>query len=518
MLTIIVLVLCMVLILPVISQAQQKQPPPEFNEYMKALQIKDLNARIKELERLISAYPNSQGKAAFENAIIDAKIGLCTDIDSILKLQCPRIESTKGFGLIFQYYYSSLDIIEHRNLTKFDKKKVTQAVTQYAQIGLKLAADPKFVNSVPEQQRSYIKRYGPLLYIAVAKAYLNESSPKKALKALGNFQKKGGMKDKDFYYVFASTQEQMDKNEEAFANFFNAAVENYKDSVNKAKTLYMKLNGSLEGFNEKLEAKQRELPYHPERFQASQDWKGKAVLAELFTGSECPPCAGSDLGFDGLIDAVDPKYVAVLEYHLPIPRPDPIMNHATKKRQDYYGVRSAPTTFFDGEMKHAGGGSRSMSEMKYKQYLDEIKSRIPSAPVVKIGVNAVLEGDIIKVKYTANKLLDGADYNIALVQKEEVYHGGNGIVYHKMVVREIVTAKAAKTGHIDINPAETEKAAEQYLVDFEKAHNFQFKEKHFKIDRTKLQVVFFIQDKNTKEVYNATVSDVAFKSGSGHAN
>lgn len=511
MLTIIVLFLCMVLILPVISQAQQRQRPPEYNEYRKALQIKDLNARIKELERLISAYPNSQVKASFENALLDAKIGLCTDVDGILKLQGPRIESTKGFDLIFQYYYSSLDIIEHSNLTKFDKKKVTHAVTEYAQKGLKLAADPEFVKSLPEQQRPYIKRYGPLLYIAVAKAYLNEGSPKKALETLDNFQKKGGMKDKDFYYVFASTQEQMDKNEEAFANFFNAAVENYKDSVNKAKTLYMKLNGSLEGFNEKLEAKQRELPYHPESFYAPQDWKGKTVLAELFTGSECPPCVGADLAFDGLIDAVGPKYVAILEYHLPIPRPDPIMNHATKKRQDYYGVRSTPLTFFDGERKHSGGGIRSMSEMKYNQYSDEIKSRLSAVPAVKIEVNAALEGDVIKVKYTADKLLNGADYNIALVQKEEVYHGGNGIAYHKMVVREIVTAEAAKTGHIDINPIETEKAAEKHLVDFEKARNFQFQEKHFKIDRTKLQVVFFIQDKNTKEVYNATVSDVAFK-------
>ena len=511
MLAIIVLFLCMVLILPEISQAQQRKLPPEYNEYRKALQIKDLNARIKELERLISTYPNSQGKAAFENAILDAKIGLCTDVDEILKLQGPRIESTKGFNLIFQYYYSSLDIIEHRNIIKFDKKKVTHAVTQYAKRGLKLSADAEFVKSLPKQQRPYIKSYETLLYIVVAKAYLNEGNPKKALESLDNFQKKGGMKGKDFYYVFALTNEQMNKNEEALANFFNAAVENYKDSVNKAKTLYIKLNGSLVGFNEKLEAKKRELPYHPEPFQAPQDWKGKTVLAELFTGSECPPCAGTDLGFDGLIDTVNPKYVAVLEYHIPIPLPDPIMNHATKKRQDYYGVGSAPTTFFDGEMKHPGGGSRSMSEMKYRQYLDEIKSRISSAPLVKIGVNAVLEGNIIKVKYTTDKLLNSADYNIALVQKEEVYHGGNGIAYHKMVVREIVTAKASKTGHVNINLAETEKAAEKHLTDFEEAHNFQFREKHFEIDRTKLQIVFFIQDKNTKKVYNSTVSNVVFK-------
>jgi thiol-disulfide isomerase/thioredoxin len=44
------------------------------------------------------------------------------------------------------------------------------------------------------------------------------------------------------------------------------------------------------------------------------------VLAELFTGSECPPCVGADLAFDGLVEAVPAKYLAVLVYHLPIPR------------------------------------------------------------------------------------------------------------------------------------------------------------------------------------------------------
>ena len=38
-----------------------------------------------------------------------------------------------------------------------------------------------------------------------------------------------------------------------------------------------------------LEAKLKALPFQPDAFKAPADWKGKAVLAELFTGSECPP-------------------------------------------------------------------------------------------------------------------------------------------------------------------------------------------------------------------------------------
>ena len=105
------LVLCMALLLPALSQAQRRQRPPEYNEYRKAMQIQDLEARIAELERVKAAYPNSQFKAAFDSAILDAKIGLCTDVKSILKLQKPRFETSKGMNLMGMYIYSSADIV-----------------------------------------------------------------------------------------------------------------------------------------------------------------------------------------------------------------------------------------------------------------------------------------------------------------------------------------------------------------------------------------------------------------------
>ena len=73
----------------------------------------------------------------------------------------------------------------------------------------------------------------------------------------------------------------------------------------------------------------RTLPFEPEAFKAPAGWKGKTVLAELFTGSECPPCVGADIAFDALIESIPAKYLAVLVYHLPIPRPDPMINPAT---------------------------------------------------------------------------------------------------------------------------------------------------------------------------------------------
>ena len=81
-------------------------------------------------------------------------------------------------------------------------------------------------------------------------------------------------------------------------------------------------------------------------------------------------------------------------------------------------------------------------------------------------------------------------------------------MYHKNVVREFVTTEAAKSGTVVINLTGSEKEAEKHLVDYEKTGNFQFREKHFKIDRSQLQIIFFVQNRSDKKVLNAAVTDV----------
>ena len=181
------------------------------------------------------------------------------------------------------------------------------------------------------------------------------------------------------------------------------------------------------------------LPFQPEEFTPAKEWQGKTVLAELFTGSECPPCVAADLGFDGLIESYDGKYLAVLVYHLPIPRPDPMMNPATEMRQNYYGrqvVRGTPTTIFDGQPAHGGGGGESRAQLKYEQYASAVNERIYGKPEATLSVSASLRNNTVTVTWSADKKLPNADYNIALVQKKEQYVGGNGLPVHSMVVRE----------------------------------------------------------------------------------
>lgn len=494
----------------VLFSQQRADQSPEYKEFLSALRIEDLNARVKELERIKAAYPNSTYLPAIENAIIRAKIGLATDVESILQLQKTALQSAQGARRIFSYYIFCLDILEHKNLAQFDKKKVTQAVEQYAAEGLKLASDPEFLKAIAPDQQEYLKSNTPTFYLASAMAYLNEDILEKSMKALEDFKKNGGMPGGLYFYTLASAYAKSSRNKEALDAYFEAAVENYRDSVSKARELWEKVYGSSQGFESKLEARRQEVPFHAEPFKPSAEWKGKTVLAELFTGSGCSPCVGTDLGLDGLIKAYGSMYVAVLEYHLSVPRPDPMMNMVTRKRAQFYGVNSAPTIFFDGENRGSGGGSRQMAEGKFKEYSAEVNARVYALPEAKLKVSAKLKGDSVEVKFSADKEIPAADYNLALVQKEEKYQGGNGIVFHKMVVRDFLTLDAAalKSESAQFSIPKAEQDAEARLSQHEKERGFTFKERHSKIDRQNLMVVFFLQDRDVKKVYNAAVAEV----------
>ncbi|MGB8951195.1 MAG: hypothetical protein WCC06_00815 [Candidatus Aminicenantales bacterium] len=493
------------------QSAAQGQPerPPEYKEFMKALKIEDLNMRIKELERIKAAFPNTALYLNIEKALLSARIELCETLDCVLALQKPQLETANGFNGIYLYYVSANNILEHKNIKKFDKTAVTQAVRDYIEKSLKIANGPDFYKSFTPGQQDSIKSFLLVFHILEARAYLNEENPERSMKALDTYRDSGGESDRAFYYTMGETYVQLGKAKEAFECYFEAASENYKDSVEKAMALYRKLYGPPEEFSAKLEAKQRELPFHPEPFQPAGEWKGKVVLAEIFTGSECPPCVAADLGFDGLIEAFGRKFAAILEYHLPIPGPDPMMNPATKKRQEYYRVNSTPTPFFDGEKIAGGGGDRPAAEVKFHEYSSEIESRIYEMPKVQLKASAIRNKENIQIEYHLDKVIDNADYNIALVQKEEKFLGHNGILFHKMVVREFMTIDPrSDSRQAVINLARAEKAAEKYLADFELERLFLFKEKRFRIDRSGLCVVFFVQDRETQKVYNAVVTDV----------
>ncbi|MDR0498176.1 MAG: hypothetical protein LBH03_00385, partial [Holophagales bacterium] len=52
--------------------AQSPTPPPEYLEFQKAMAITDVSARIKELQRIKAAYPNSEVASLFDSGLLRA--------------------------------------------------------------------------------------------------------------------------------------------------------------------------------------------------------------------------------------------------------------------------------------------------------------------------------------------------------------------------------------------------------------------------------------------------------------
>jgi hypothetical protein len=508
-------VIAVALLLPAAAPAgpggrQDRPRPAELADYQKAIKIPDLAARVRELERIRAAYPSTQYRPLIESAILYAKIQMAGTVEEVVKLHDPVIRGADGTNRVFVFYQFSWDILRHPNAARFDKAKATRAVLDYVDRGLKLALDPEFAKSLPADQRPFLEVNRPVLYLAEAAAYVNDGATAKAAAALEKFRTSGHALDQVYHYVKADLDLAQGRKAEALESYLFAAAENYGDALGKARALYQAVNGSPAGFEARLEARQKALPFVPEPYEPDKTWQGKVVLAELFTGSECPPCVGADLGFDGLIESFGDRVLAVLEYHLPIPRPDPMMNTAGRQRAQEYGVTSTPSMFFDGEAKSGGGGNRGMAEAKFREFAAEVKARLAAAPGVKLEVKAGRTGDLVRVDFKVDKAPSGADVHLALVQDEEKYRGSNGLLFHKMVVREFVTLDAAavkaRTRTIDVAAAEA--AAAALLADFERENEYRFAEKKNRIDRSALRVVLFVQDRATKKVLNAAAAVV----------
>ncbi len=507
----IIFMLFFVLVFSIVLKSQEEQEAaPEYRLFMRARRIEDANARITELERIRSEYPNSKYAGLIQNAITNAKIELSTSLEEIIKLQSMKFQKASGLNRLFMFYYAGLDILQHARISQFDKKKVTQIILLFANETEKLAKNPEFLQKLPERQKPFVEKGLALRYLMISKAYLNEGRPQKAQEALALYVENGGEKDGAFWYAQGVTFEQLNQAQEAFNSFFNAAVGNFEDSVDRARGLYQKLHGNLEGFESLLEARQRELPFHPAQFKPTQEWRGKVVLAELFTGSECPPCVAADVGFDGLLEAFSQDHLVILEYHLPIPRPDPLMNEATRARAYFYKVNSTPTVYIDGEKKLSGGGPIQRAKAKFDEYASEINARIYESPKVKLQISAKRNGENIRVSLSFDKEITNADYNLVLLEDEVKYAGENGILFHKNIIRDfrIVLPKEIKEREFVFNILDAERNGEQRLSAYEKETNFTFKEKHYTIDRARLKVVFFVQDRSTKNVYNAVICNV----------
>ncbi len=244
----------------------------------------------------------------------------------------------------------------------------------------------------------------------------------------------------------------------------------------------------------------------------------KIILAELFTGADCGPCLSADLAFDDLSEFYGRNELAILEYHLHIPRPDPMTNNDSYTRYQYYGGDfGTPTVFVDGVDENTGGGPKFLKKNRFYMFNAMIEKRKTVKSSATITVNSEQKGNAIEVKaQIVSPNSKNLIVNMALVEKAIDYKGSNGVTVHRFVVRALsdsgrsLPSKIGSTMNV-VKKFDLIKIAEHIQNQIDKPHEQtswgkrkaakpEWKNPAPKLVKDNLALVVWLQDPTTKEV------------------
>jgi len=505
--------LCLGFCLGLSAQDSKEAAQPTAEAQLRAAnRMTDLSAKIKELRRIKAEYPNSGLDYSIDYNLLAAVTRSAGSFGEMLAAQKDVIASSGIAGRFLLLVNAADMVLNHRDASKYPADALKTIQSYRAESKQLLDAPETFAQYQGEHRANAEISFKNMFEVSLAKALLMNGKGQEALDVLAAY-KKSAQPSQAYYMVLGDAYKQLGRDKEALDAYFEAAVTGHGGATESAKALYSKIHGAT-GFDKELERRKSLRPFVAPPFRAPENWQGKTALAEVFTGSECAPCVAATFAFDALEKSYPVQYLAVLKYHLPIPYYDPMMNPATKKRQEYYKgvITGTPTAIIDGVASPSVGGYRMATEASFNRAKKEIDTALAGAAEVTIKAKAAIKGDVVTVDCEFSKAIEGAEYNVVLVQTEEEFKGGNGVAQHNMVVRDFKSVAPAEKATVTFNIAESEKAANAFVTEWAKTATGRNKElsatRRHKIDRKKLKAVVFVQDKKTKQVYNAFVAEV----------
>jgi hypothetical protein len=268
----------------------------------------------------------------------------------------------------------------------------------------------------------------------------------------------------------------------------------------------------------KLESAGREehhkklLWFKTDKFEGRKAKGNRAVLVELFTGAQCPPCIAADVAFDALAKTYAPAEVILLQYHEHIPLPDALTNAATVARLKYYEVEGTPALCLNGQETTAVGGALQVAEQRYKSIRKHVETLLEKPAAATIKLDATRTGNQIAVKVAAGVETPGAKVKlrVALVEEWVRYRGRNSLSYHHHVVRDmpsgaqgVALSKKTSDHTFDVDLERLRASLNKYLDAFNKGDDGPLLDDQRPMRMQNLRVVAFIQNDDTREVLQA---------------
>jgi hypothetical protein len=281
-----------------------------------------------------------------------------------------------------------------------------------------------------------------------------------------------------------------------------------------------KLAGLLVKVEETLDQEYRAKvpPFKPVAFSGRKTASDRAVVLELFTGTQCPPCVAAAVAFDALHASYRPTDLVLLQYHLHIPGADPLTNADSEARFAYYAKKypaeagGVPATYFNGKPEAGGGGAINQSQEKYNQYRQAIDRLLDIPSAVKLSGSAVQHGNRVSIQVDVTDLKKpGPDVRLRLLLVEETvrYAARNRVRFHHHVVRSMVGGtdgfplhdKDSKhTAAVDLDALR--KSLRSYLEDCNRCRQA-FPDDERPLELANLRLIALVQDEATCEILQA---------------
>jgi hypothetical protein len=261
------------------------------------------------------------------------------------------------------------------------------------------------------------------------------------------------------------------------------------------------------------------VPFRPAGPAGRRTGSERVVLAELFTGAQCPPCVGADVAFDAALKVYKPSQVVFLQYHEHIPGPDPLTGPASEARLGYYEkeVQGTPTFVLDGRvLEESIGGPAERGEKSYSLLRAALDRAMDSPAGARVKLTIGREGNVVELTAEVSDLRrpdEQTRLRFVLVEEVVRYAAPNGRRLHHHVVRDfpggvagipLPDNTARETLKFDL--AQVPGRLREYLDGVGKKQPFPDDDRP--LDLRRLKVVAFVQSDVTKEVFQAVQVDV----------
>jgi thiol-disulfide isomerase/thioredoxin len=514
---------------PAAQPAEEKkapETPPDLKAYRDALKETDAEKKIAAFEKWKTGFPDSQMRSSVDSAILSTLVTRLPAQQARIrrfaaatyKAAPEKDKPSTALGIANQFLDANLLLKD----AEFYAKKAVDAMRLSTWLGEQMAAYEKRKQKPPApedlQKRFMVSRAARLAVLGRVEVKLGHTAKGRKLledsysvepnspavqSELGVLAAKAGNDSKALEYLVP-------------AKLSGRAT---RDAAAALETLYKKQhNGSTEGLEAMLDAEYQKRfpnPVQIAAYQPAENRSDRLVLAEVFTGSGCAPCAAADLAFDGAMSRYARKDLAVLMFHQHIPRPDPMTNPESQDRAKAYKINGVPTFAIDGKTA-SGGGPREAAKSTYARFNKDIEAELEKPAEAHITIGASLKGKTVDVNALVHGVKsDAKDVKvfIALAEKELRFNGENGIRFHPMVVRSIKSFdRSGESYRQSFDLDAVSKAIKDHLDDYEgKGHRgepFTFAEKKYRIDPNDLAVVVFVQEDGSKHVLQAAYVDL----------